>query len=524
MGQATNVDIEIGNGIFAQDGTNFDQRYNALAQKLYKSELQYLDFVGNEAKSVRAINSWVYNQTHGRIGDILSHISPETIMLIINTLYFRGYWEEPFLPVATRNRRFFPNGPDGPDAIDVPTMAKSGCMPYYLWQEENVRVLGVPYKQNVTMYIFLPINSTRAHVRALQEKISAQTINDIVTKMKMKSVSLLLPLMHVTNSFSLKSALQQLGLYALFDRNSANLYRLLNIQRVNGDDSEDILEALQDTKDNAIKLLLEENPECQVLEKQGVDRVTCLKDNCRAGDGFCVCCAETDDFRRRRRDTTMDFLDQMNSTVYVNEMLHKIDLVVNERGTEGGAATATLIDRISSQVNFIVNGPFLMIIREETTRLPLFYGAIYSPNTNVDIEIGNGIFTREGIYFDQRYSALAQKLYKSELQYLDFNGSESKPIRAINSWVKNHTHGRIDDIVSLISPETVLLIINTLYFRGYWEEPFLSLGTSNRRFFPNGPDGPGAIDVPTMVKTGCMPFYNWQEETYVSSVYRISRM
>uniref|UniRef100_A0A182F283 Serpin domain-containing protein n=1 Tax=Anopheles albimanus TaxID=7167 RepID=A0A182F283_ANOAL len=282
----TNVDIEIGNGIFAQDGTNFDQRYNALAQKLYKSELQYLDFVGNEAKSVRAINSWVYNQTHGRIGDIL---------------------------------------------------------------------------------------------RALQEKISAQTINDIVTKMKMKSVSLLLPLMHVTNSFSLKSALQQLGLYALFDRNSANLYRLLNIQRVNGDDSEDILEALQDTKDNAIKLLLEENPECQVLEKQGVDRVTCLKDNCRAGDGFCVCCAETDDFRRRRRDTTMDFLDQMNSTVYVNEMLHKIDLVVNERGTEGGAATATLIDRISSQVNFIVNGPFLMIIREETTRLPLFYGAIYSP-------------------------------------------------------------------------------------------------------------------------------------------------
>uniref|UniRef100_A0A2M4DMK6 Putative serine protease inhibitor n=1 Tax=Anopheles darlingi TaxID=43151 RepID=A0A2M4DMK6_ANODA len=376
----TKVDIEIGNGIFAQDGTNFDQRYNALAQKLYKSELQYLDFVGNEAKSVRAINSWVYNQTHGRIGDILSHISPETIMLIVNTLYFRGYWEEPFLPVATRNRRFFPNGPDGPDAIDVPTMAKSGCMPYYHWQEENVRVLGVPYKQNVTMYIFLPVNSTRAQVRALQEKISAQTVNDIVTKMKMKSVSLLLPQMHVSNSFSLKTALQQLGLYALFDRNSANLYRLLNIQRVNGDDSEDILEALQDTKDNAIKILLEENPECQVLEKQGVDRVTCLKDNCRAGDGFCVCCAETDDFfRRRRRDTTMDFSDPQNSTVYVNEMLHKIDLVVNERGTEGGAATATLIDRISSQVNFIVNGPFLMIIREETTRLPLFYGAIYSP-------------------------------------------------------------------------------------------------------------------------------------------------
>ncbi|XP_035783150.1 serine protease inhibitor 28Dc-like [Anopheles albimanus] len=232
------------------------------------------------------------------------------------------------------------------------------------------------------MYIFLPINSTRAHVRALQEKISAQTINDIVMKMKMKSVSLLLPQMHVTNSFSLKSTLQQLGLYALFDPNSVNLFRFTrNWYFINAEDEEDILDALQDTKENAIKFLLEQNPECQVLEKQGVRRVPCLKDQCVFGGGMCVCCAETDDLfrRRRRRDTMVGIWEQLNFTMYVNEVLHKIDLTVNELGTETGTSTLTLIDRISPQVNFMVNGPFLMIIREETTRMPLLYGAVYTP-------------------------------------------------------------------------------------------------------------------------------------------------
>ncbi|XP_052868087.1 serine protease inhibitor 28Dc-like isoform X2 [Anopheles cruzii] len=379
----TQVEIHLANGIFAQDGTAFDDRYNALAKKLYKSELQYLDFVGSESKSVRTINGWVYNQTRGRIGDILSNISPETILLIVNTLYFRGLWEEPFLNLATRPRRFFPNGPDGPGSFDVPTMAKSGCMPYYLWKEENVRVLGVPYQQNVTMYIFFPNDSTRARVTALHEKLSAQTVNEIVTKMTMKSVSLLLPQMHVSNAFSLKSAFQQMGLYALFDRETADLYHLLTSKRRGdgGEELEDIFEALEDTKENAIQYLMKQNPNCVVLEKQGVDRVTCLKDSCRLGGDVCVCCADSDDdFRRRRRDTATDYGgDQANSTIYVTEMLHKVDLVVNERGTEGGAATATLIDRISSQITFLVNGPFLMIIREETTRLPLFYGSIFSP-------------------------------------------------------------------------------------------------------------------------------------------------
>ncbi|EAA14525.4 AGAP009670-PB [Anopheles gambiae str. PEST] len=369
--------IQIGNGIFSQKGTKFDERYDKLAKDLYKSELKPLDFVGDETGSVRYINSWVHNQTHGRIADIVSHISADTILMIVNTLYFRGLWEEAFQPMATRNRRFFPNGPEGPDSFDIPMMAKSHCMPYYFWQEENVRVLGVPYRQNVTMYIFMPMNSTRQLVQSMQSKITAERVNDIVTKMKMKSVTVMFPKMHISNSISLKNVLQQLGVYTLFERNEADLKRLLASNTTDrfGGDPLDLLEVLQDTKENAILLLQQQIPDCIIEERSNIDRGECLKDHCAYGGKTCVCCIES--FRRRRRRDA--FTPSKDDPIFVNEMLHKVDLTVNERGTEGGAATATLIDRISSQINFIVNGPFMMLIREETTRLPLFYGNIYNP-------------------------------------------------------------------------------------------------------------------------------------------------
>uniref|UniRef100_A0AAG5DFC3 Serpin domain-containing protein n=2 Tax=Anopheles atroparvus TaxID=41427 RepID=A0AAG5DFC3_ANOAO len=377
------LEIQVGNAIFAKEGTEFDARYNKLARDLYKSELRQLDFDGNEAAAVRTINNWVNNETHGRIVDIVSHISPDTIMMIVNTLYFRGIWEEPFQPMATRNRPFFPDGPDAGGSIDVPMMAKSGCMPYYFWEKENLRVLGVPYKQNATMYILMPMNSTRKLVVEAQSKIDAATLNDLISKMKMKSVTLLMPKMHVTNSLSLKSVLEQLGAVSLFQRETAELSRLLS-SRIGDEDIDgpldDIFSALEDTVENAERKLKDRIPNCLVYKHQGVGRSACLmKNECEWGASTCVCCVKQDaddDFRRRRREANTIM---QKAPIYVNEMLHKVDLTVNEVGTEGGAATATLIDRISSQVNFVVNGPFLMVIREETTRLPLFYGTVYTP-------------------------------------------------------------------------------------------------------------------------------------------------
>uniref|UniRef100_A0A182STP2 Serpin domain-containing protein n=1 Tax=Anopheles maculatus TaxID=74869 RepID=A0A182STP2_9DIPT len=64
---------------------------------------------------------------------------------------------------------------------------------------------------------------------------------------------------------------------------------------------------------------------------------------------------------------------------YVNQILHKLDLAIDEEGTEGAAATSALVDRIGSQRQFNGNAPFLIYLRHDATGLPLFYGPIFDP-------------------------------------------------------------------------------------------------------------------------------------------------
>uniref|UniRef100_A0A182NF79 Serpin domain-containing protein n=1 Tax=Anopheles dirus TaxID=7168 RepID=A0A182NF79_9DIPT len=66
--------------------------------------------------------------------------------------------------------------------------------------------------------------------------------------------------------------------------------------------------------------------------------------------------------------------------LFIDQMKHKIDLDVNERGTEGGAVTITAMERSLPPVTFRVRGPFLLAIRHDPTKMLLFYGAVFDPS------------------------------------------------------------------------------------------------------------------------------------------------
>lgn len=71
-----------------------------------------------------------------------------------------------------------------------------------------------------------------------------------------------------------------------------------------------------------------------------------------------------------------------NPGLFADELIHRVDLTLNEVGTEGGAATATSLSRTGTDVVFRAETPFLFLIRHDDTRLPLFYGAVFEPTAN----------------------------------------------------------------------------------------------------------------------------------------------
>lgn len=88
-------------------------------------------------------------------------------------------------------------------------------------------------------------------------------------------------------------------------------------------------------------------------------------------------------FIRGQSDFSLLNPAQANDTrasLSVSGVLHKVDLAIDESGTEGAAVTATLLDRSMPTINFRVIVPFLLAIRHDATKLLLFYGPIYDPS------------------------------------------------------------------------------------------------------------------------------------------------
>lgn len=73
--------------------------------------------------------------------------------------------------------------------------------------------------------------------------------------------------------------------------------------------------------------------------------------------------------------------DAVRQRLYASEIIHKVELEINEKGTEGGAVTASTIFRSLPSVTVRIDTPFLMLLGHDATRLPLFYGSIYDPSS-----------------------------------------------------------------------------------------------------------------------------------------------
>lgn len=63
-------------------------------QKNYNAQVQNLDFTSSDA--LTTINQWCAEQTNQTILAIVDEISEETMLMLLNALYFKGVWKNKF--------------------------------------------------------------------------------------------------------------------------------------------------------------------------------------------------------------------------------------------------------------------------------------------------------------------------------------------------------------------------------------------------------------------------------------------
>ncbi len=120
----------------------------------------------------------------------------------------------------------------------------------------------------------------------------------------------------------------------------------------------------------------------------------------------------------------------------------------------------------------------------------------------VELSIANSLWSRKGVDFFDDFLDRTRQYYDAEVTSLDFNLPDAADI--INSWVEEHTNGKITDLISPpVNPMTVMFLINAIYFNADWQKPFDPDRTHPVPFYLA--DG-GVIEHQVMFAGGSFPY------------------
>ncbi|XP_033218752.1 leukocyte elastase inhibitor isoform X2 [Belonocnema kinseyi] len=400
------------NGIFIQEGYPIRPEFSGVNENVYKSEIISLDFHNHGEKAKESINKWVKDRTRGKIPKILSSVpNPETDVILASALYFNGEWDQYFIDFATMRKPF--NIEPG-QTVNVDMMYNGADFPFYEDKRLGVKILGLPYKQlKVTMYVLLPNAPGAAALKAFERKLNPDILENLIQNIQNQTCIVGFPRMELSSSLSLKRAFQSLGLKTLFDPVKADLSLLspgLNgmipdSSKIGGRDQQ-----LRPQDGFYFPPRLGENTQENKTSKSNPSRINYIRNprekHENEGSETVTAATREDRVTRQSRPIDQDFLnfleshnlpsfgldalrnsaDIENPGLYAEDVLHRVEININEKGTEAAAATAVAIERTGSQKRFIANRPFLFFIRHEQSKLIWFWGSVNTPTPNYPVD------------------------------------------------------------------------------------------------------------------------------------------
>jgi serine protease inhibitor len=220
----TRVEFQIANSIWYRLGEHPLETFLETCSSYFGSEVSALDFSSPDAAPT--INAWVEDKTQGRIDEIVdAPIPKDTVMFLINALYFLGRWTYQFDSDLTRDA-WFELG-DGSFAR-CRMMQRPGddeISEYSLYEDDVIQVVDLPYGDGLfSMAVVLP--HIGVDIDSLIAELDQSTWDDYMDNLHTGDGRLHLPKFEIEYGSELKDALTALGMGAAFTPGVADFSRM----------------------------------------------------------------------------------------------------------------------------------------------------------------------------------------------------------------------------------------------------------------------------------------------------------
>lgn len=145
------VVMKIANSVWPEKTFIVKEGFLQALKSYFKAEVKNFDITKPE-ESIEEINTWIEDNTNGKIKDMLNSMEPFQVMYLINAVYFNGKWKYQFDADKTSDKPFYLSSGS---SKNVPTMYNETNLA--ITHSDDVTLVELPYGQgNYTMVVALP--------------------------------------------------------------------------------------------------------------------------------------------------------------------------------------------------------------------------------------------------------------------------------------------------------------------------------------------------------------------------------
>uniref|UniRef100_A0A669F276 Serpin domain-containing protein n=1 Tax=Oreochromis niloticus TaxID=8128 RepID=A0A669F276_ORENI len=183
-----NQKLDVGNTVAVHSGFSPLERFLNDVKQHYSGEVLQINFT-NPAEAADKINRHIANKTQDKIKDMVNDVDRETMMMLINYVYFKdkheyhiylnkkGYWKKPF-------------------------------------NKNHTSIIVLPYKSHTSMMIVLP---HEGWMRSVEENMNKDHIRNWQNSASVMYVELYMPKFSIATNASLRNILQEMGITSAFE-------------------------------------------------------------------------------------------------------------------------------------------------------------------------------------------------------------------------------------------------------------------------------------------------------------------
>jgi len=202
------VNMQIANSVWVEQTFTPYKTFIDVLKDNYNAETGEFDALDPRAPAL--VNGWIEDKTNGLIKNMIDSFSENTVMLLINAIYFKAQWQQQFDKALTEPLPFFKQ--TGTSA-NVPMMRQENTLRIY--EGDNFVFAELPYGQgNYVMDILLP--EAEGGTTSLLPLLEDDSYNSLISGSGTREADLSMPRFKFGFKSKLKEILSAMGMTVAF--------------------------------------------------------------------------------------------------------------------------------------------------------------------------------------------------------------------------------------------------------------------------------------------------------------------